>query len=91
MMKDKDIGGTVDILNDKNAKFYFARANVYQRSAEAEDMKEIALKRGADAKAYADLKTAFKEAALQAKKSGAVMIACGSLYFYKDFKNAGIF
>lgn len=38
-----------------------------------------------------DLKTAFKEAALQAKKSGAVMIACGSLYFYKDFKNAGIF
>lgn len=85
MMKDKDISAMISTLNFENAIFKFVQANVVGRAATADHMLKIANEnKNVCAKAYLDVNDAIFEAKEFIKTNGGVIIACGSLYFYKD-------
>lgn len=81
MMKDKDFSGAIDLLRGENTEFLFVTANVLERAMMCEDMQKIAQEKNVVSQSC----SSAKEAISTALKKNAIIIGCGSLYFYKDF------
>ncbi len=89
-MKDKDISTTLKILKGKTAEFYFVTVDTPGRAMPATEILRIGKKLKLKCVAFEKLCNAYKKAKEKQDKN-TVILACGSLYFYKDFKNEGIF
>lgn len=89
-MKDKDVRSGLELLKSDEASFKFVTVDTPGRAMEAKKLLEIAEHLELDA-VYCDSLYEAYSAALKEKGEMTVVIACGSLYFYKDFKNNKIF
>lgn len=80
-MRDKDIRPSLRMLHDGMACFQMVSVRDNARSMPAEQLAQIALEEGLQARAYPTLHEAYDDALA----SGKLVILCGSLYLYKDF------
>ncbi len=77
-MKDKDIKESLAVFSGES--FYFVSVCDNQRSDTPEHLCEIARESGVFATAFSDLESAISAA----KKTGKLIVVCGSLYLYQD-------
>lgn len=89
-MKDKDVESALKILKPLVSEFKFVTVNVEGRALSAAELLKLSKEIGLNAGAY-DRLTAAYDSAMNEADENTVVIACGSLYFYKDFKNEKIF
>ncbi len=82
-MADKDIASSLEILNEDGAEFKMVAVEDNERSMSGKELCNKARALGLDAKDYQNIYDAYKAA----KKTGKLIIICGSLYLYKDFMN----
>ncbi len=80
-MADKDITPSIEMLSESGSEFYTVAVKDNERSMSADEFSKQACELGANAAAYASIKDAYEAA----KKSGKLIVICGSLYLYKDF------
>ena len=79
-MRDKDIKRNLEIIKDKASEIRFVKVKNNERSANPDTLKKIAKEIGIDAKGYENLELALNDT----EKS--LVVICGSLYLYKDFR-----
>lgn len=77
-MKDKDIRESLAVFSGE--AFYFTAVADNERSETPENLCKIGADIGVIATAFADLQTAISKA----KKTGKMIVVCGSLYLYQD-------
>ncbi len=80
-MKDKDITENLTLLKSLGRDFRFVAVENNERSATAQQLKEMAENVGIEGKAFSSIKEAL------ADTEGKLVVICGSLYLYKDYKN----
>ncbi len=81
-MADKDIQGSLEMLNRGKTSFIFTEVKNNPRALGAYELKKRAEALGFSGDAYSDIGEAY-EAALQKNR---LTVICGSLYLYKDLK-----
>jgi len=79
-MKDKDITGNLKLIGSLTKEIRFVRVLDNERSAKAEELAEKARNLGLHGVACASLEQAL------ANTHDKLVVICGSLYLYKDFK-----
>ncbi len=84
MMKDKDFVGALDLLGGDGVEFLFVSANAAGREMKSKQMQKLAEEK----KLVSKNCNSAREALELARMRDAIIIGCGSLYFYKDFISA---
>ncbi|MBQ9748909.1 MAG: bifunctional folylpolyglutamate synthase/dihydrofolate synthase [Clostridia bacterium] len=79
-MADKDFMPSIDMLNDGYSRFVFTTVQDNPRAMGAEALCRAAAEKGVTGEWAPDLKTALAIA----RAKGNLVVACGSLYLYKD-------
>ena len=85
-MADKEVGESLEILKEEGCEFKMVAVKDNERSMGGEEFAKKARALGLDASSYEDIKEAYAAA----KKTGKLIIICGSLYLYKDFVESKI-
>ena len=81
-MKDKDIENSLKMLSTAGTEFIFTTVRDNPRAASAEELSSKARALGFEGEGYEDIREAYDKAI----ERGCLVLICGSLYLYKDFK-----
>ncbi len=84
-MKDKDILPSLRMLSPHTRAFFFTEVKHNPRALSAASLQKLAEGAGIRGKAYPEI----GDAVAAAKEYGLPIVICGSLYLYKDLKEAG--
>lgn len=79
-MADKEIEGSLRLLDNGNTHFIFTEVKDNPRALSANDLKEKAASFGISGDAFAEIGDAYRAAT----ERGELTVICGSLYLYKD-------
>ncbi len=84
-MRDKEILPSLRMLEKNTRAFFFTEVKNNPRAMAAAALSAFAAENGICGEAYPEI----GDAVAAAQKTGLPVVVCGSLYLYKDFKEAG--
>ena len=81
-MKDKEIDKSLSLLGEGDTKFVFTTVKDNPRAMSAAELCEVALSLGFSGVAFEEIGEAYE----YALRENRLVVICGSLYLYKDFR-----